>query len=83
VECLEFAGHARSGFHGVLCGRSVWSDGIPVLARHGEVGLCEWLGHEGLCRLRRLEQRRNPRGSDTNREDPGWRLHADLGHPNV
>jgi len=56
IECLEFAGASGSRFNGVLCGRSIWSEGIAVFAQHGEQALLEWLARTALPRLQRLGQ---------------------------
>jgi tagatose 1,6-diphosphate aldolase len=48
IESLELAAEAGVGFHGVLCGRAIWQDGIPVYAREGPVGFRRWLETEGV-----------------------------------
>lgn len=54
IECLEFAGACGSRFNGVLCGRSIWSDGVPVFARRGVDGLAQWLERDALPAFQRL-----------------------------
>ncbi len=56
TECLEFAGASGSRFNGVLCGRSIWNEGVAVFAQHGEQALQEWLARTALPRLQRLRQ---------------------------
>jgi tagatose 1,6-diphosphate aldolase len=43
IETLELAVESGVKFHGVLCGRATWQDGVPVYAKHGAAALEEWL----------------------------------------
>jgi len=47
IETLEFALECGVKFHGVLCGRAIWQDGVPVFVRHGPKGLEKWLETKG------------------------------------
>jgi tagatose 1,6-diphosphate aldolase len=60
---LEFAADSAARFHGVLCGRSLWSGGIPVFAQQGTGGLKEWLACEALPNLQRLQRLVDTRAS--------------------
>jgi tagatose 1,6-diphosphate aldolase len=62
-EGLEFAADSAARFHGVLCGRSLWSGGIPVFAQQGAGGLKEWLACEALPNLQRLQRLVDTRAS--------------------
>jgi len=55
-EGLELAADLAARFNGVLCGRSLWSGGIPVFARQGAAGLRDWLAGEALPNLQRLHR---------------------------
>ncbi|MDR3751610.1 MAG: tagatose 1,6-diphosphate aldolase [Terracidiphilus sp.] len=48
VETLELAVESGADFHGVLCGRAAWQDGVPVYAKHGPAALEDWLNTTGL-----------------------------------
>jgi len=48
VETLEMALASGVKFHGVLCGRATWQDGVGVFARKGAKALEDWLGTTGL-----------------------------------
>ncbi len=47
VETLEFAIESGVKFHGVLCGRATWQDGVAVFAKRGSKALEEWLETQG------------------------------------
>ena len=47
IETLEFALESGVEFHGVLCGRATWQDGVPVFVKQGPQALEEWLETEG------------------------------------
>jgi tagatose 1,6-diphosphate aldolase len=53
---LKMASEAEVDFHGFMCGRAIWSDGIEIFGRTGETGLREWLQKEGRNRLATLNQ---------------------------
>ncbi|MGH9453745.1 MAG: tagatose 1,6-diphosphate aldolase [Terriglobia bacterium] len=48
VEGLALAVQAKVPFSGVLCGRAIWSGGIPVYVRDGVSALEKWLETEGV-----------------------------------
>lgn len=48
VESLEMAAEAGSDFSGVLCGRAIWKEGVPVYAKQGLQALEGWLAGEGV-----------------------------------
>jgi tagatose 1,6-diphosphate aldolase len=63
IEGLEFALSSGVHFHGVLCGRAIWQDGVPVFVRQGASALREWLrtsGAENLARVNRVLERATP-----------------------
>jgi tagatose 1,6-diphosphate aldolase len=43
VASLDLAAEAGTGYSGVLCGRAVWQEGIPVYVREGRGALEVWL----------------------------------------
>ena len=63
VDSLEFAGASGARFNGVLCGRSLWSGGIPLFARQGVAGLTDWLLQCALPNLQRLGRLVDAHGS--------------------
>ncbi len=48
TESLELAAKSGTGFNGVLCGRAIWKEGIPVYASNGLEVFRSWLGHTGV-----------------------------------
>ncbi len=48
TEALELAAEAGTKFNGVLCGRAIWKDGIPVYASRGPEALRHWLETQGV-----------------------------------
>lgn len=56
AESLELASEAGVPWSGVLCGRAIWQDGVPVYAARGLSALEEWLASEGRQRLVVLER---------------------------
>lgn len=54
LETLEFALESGVAFHGVLCGRATWQDGIPAFVKHGPEGLKQWLATQGEENMRKL-----------------------------
>jgi len=54
TESLELANEAESGYSGVLCGRAIWKEGIPVFAKHGPSAFREWVSKIGLEYLARV-----------------------------
>ena len=56
VETLEFAVESGVKFHGVLCGRATWQDGVPVFAKSGARALEEWLNSAGAENIQRVNR---------------------------
>jgi tagatose 1,6-diphosphate aldolase len=54
VGSLDLAAEAGAGHSGVLCGRAVWQDGIPVYAREGREALDRWLARDGVRNVARI-----------------------------
>ena len=54
TESLELANEARSGYSGVLCGRAIWKEGIPVFAQHGPAAFHDWISKTGVEYLARI-----------------------------
>jgi tagatose 1,6-diphosphate aldolase len=48
TESLELANEAGSGYSGVLCGRAIWKEGIPVFAQHGPAAFRDWISKTGV-----------------------------------
>jgi tagatose 1,6-diphosphate aldolase len=47
IETLELAVESGVDFHGVLCGRATWQDGVPVFVKQGANAFEEWLNTKG------------------------------------
>jgi tagatose 1,6-diphosphate aldolase len=63
IEMLEFALECGVKFHGVLCGRATWQDGVAVFAKQGAGALKEWLetkGAENVENVNRVLQAAHP-----------------------
>jgi tagatose 1,6-diphosphate aldolase len=56
AESLELASESGVPWSGVLCGRALWQDGIPVYTARGLSALEEWLASEGRQRLAALQR---------------------------
>ena len=56
VETLEFAVESGVKFHGVLCGRATWQQGVPIFAKSGAGALEEWLSTEGAENIQRVNR---------------------------
>lgn len=57
TESLDLAAEAGVPFSGVLCGRAIWQDGIPVYAREGLTAFRRWLESEGVRRIASVNER--------------------------
>src|SRR5690348_13237175 len=57
TEALELAAESGVKFNGVLCGRAIWKDGIPVYAARGPEALRHWLETEGVKNIRNVSER--------------------------
>lgn len=53
-ESLRLANEAKARYSGVLCGRAMWQDGVPVYARNGVQALRQWLTTEGVANVRQM-----------------------------
>jgi tagatose 1,6-diphosphate aldolase len=56
VETLAMAAESGVKFHGVLCGRATWQDGVPVFAKQGPAALEEWLNMTGAQNVKNVNQ---------------------------
>jgi tagatose 1,6-diphosphate aldolase len=56
-DALELAAEARANFSGVLCGRAIWKDGVPIFATKGMHALEEWLANQGTKNIREVNAR--------------------------
>ena len=56
VEMLQFALESGAPFHGVLCGRATWQDGVPVYVKEGADGLKKWLETAGAQNVERVNE---------------------------
>src|SRR5207302_425109 len=43
VASLDLANEAGACYSGVLCGRAIWQEGVPVYAENGRAALEDWL----------------------------------------
>jgi tagatose 1,6-diphosphate aldolase len=53
-EALTLAAEAGSDFSGVLCGRAIWQDGVPVFVHQGASALGEWLQEHGVRNIQNV-----------------------------
>jgi tagatose 1,6-diphosphate aldolase len=53
-EGLELAGEAGVKYHGVLCGRATWKEGIPIFGEKGGAALEDWLQEYGVRNIQAL-----------------------------
>jgi tagatose 1,6-diphosphate aldolase len=56
VETLELVSESGVEFHGVLCGRATWQDGVPVYVKQGVAALEEWLNTTGAQNVRNVNK---------------------------
>jgi tagatose 1,6-diphosphate aldolase len=56
IDMLELVFSSDVKFHGVLCGRATWQDGVPVYVKRGPEGLKDWLNSVGLENVRRVNE---------------------------
>jgi tagatose 1,6-diphosphate aldolase len=56
LEMLELALEAGVTFHGVLCGRATWQDGVPEYVKGGVEALDEWLNTVGVQNVRNVNK---------------------------
>ena len=51
IDALELAAEAGSCFSGVLCGRAIWQEGVPVFVHSGAAALEDWLSRQGVSNI--------------------------------
>jgi tagatose 1,6-diphosphate aldolase len=56
VESLEIAAESGVRFSGVLCGRAMWQDGIPLFVERGRAALEDWLSKQGVENIKRVNE---------------------------
>ncbi|MHB1023413.1 MAG: tagatose 1,6-diphosphate aldolase [Acidobacteriaceae bacterium] len=56
IEMLELAAESGVSFHGVLCGRATWQDGVPVYVKNGAEALEEWLNTAGAQNVMNINE---------------------------
>jgi len=56
IESLRFALECGVKFHGVLCGRATWQDGVPVFVKYGAEALKDWLSNKGAANINKVNQ---------------------------
>lgn len=54
ADALAIAAEAGSAFSGVLCGRAIWHDGVPVFVEHGATALDDWLFGAGIHNIQKV-----------------------------
>jgi tagatose 1,6-diphosphate aldolase len=54
ADALTLAAEAGSDLSGVLCGRAIWQDGVPVFVQHGAVALNDWLQEHGVRNIQNV-----------------------------
>ena len=56
IEMLELALESGVKFHGVLCGRATWQDGVPVYVKEGAAALDQWLNTAGVQNIQNVNK---------------------------
>jgi tagatose 1,6-diphosphate aldolase len=56
LEMLDLAREAGVKYHGVLCGRATWQNGVPVYVQSGTAALDEWLRTEGAANIQAVNK---------------------------
>lgn len=56
-EALDLAAEAQVNFSGVLCGRAIWKDGVPIFASQGLHALEDWLSAQGVKNIQNVNAR--------------------------
>jgi tagatose 1,6-diphosphate aldolase len=54
ADALTLAAEAGSDFSGVLCGRAIWQDGVPVFVQQGSPALKDWLQEHGVRNIQNV-----------------------------
>jgi len=63
LEMLELALEAGVKFHGVLCGRATWQDGVPEYVKGGVEALDQWLntvGAQNVSNVNKVLEKAHP-----------------------
>lgn len=56
LEMLGLAIESGVNFHGVLCGRATWQEGVPIYVKQGEAALEAWLNTTGAQNVMNINQ---------------------------
>ena len=56
AEMLNLALESGVQYHGVLCGRATWQDGVPVYVKDGVGALDEWLNTVGAQNVQNVNK---------------------------
>jgi len=56
LEMLNLALESGVKYHGVLCGRATWQDGVPVYVKNGVAALDEWLNTVGAQNVQNVNK---------------------------
>lgn len=56
IESLELAVESGADFSGVLCGRAIWKEGIPIYAKYGATAFRDWLQSSGTDNIRKINR---------------------------
>ena len=56
AAALTLAAEAGSDFSGVLCGRAIWQDGVPVFVQQGAPALDDWLQEHGVRNIQNVNK---------------------------
>lgn len=54
ADALAIAAEAGSAFSGVLCGRAIWQDGVPIFVKQGPSALEDWLCGQGTRNMQNV-----------------------------
>jgi tagatose 1,6-diphosphate aldolase len=57
ADALSVAAEAGSSFSGVLCGRAIWQEGVPVFVQKGSAALQGWLLEHGVRNIQNVNAR--------------------------
>lgn len=56
VETLRLAVESGGDFHGVLCGRAIWQDAVPVFMKQGAKACERWLATQGAENIQNVDR---------------------------
>lgn len=54
ADALTLAAEAGSDFCGVLCGRAIWQEGVPIFVNRGAQALDDWLQEHGVRNIQNV-----------------------------